>query len=52
MYLAHKLVLDALIAGDEDAADAELRRHIRIPEGYEALIENGKRRHAKLRPDD
>jgi GntR family transcriptional regulator, transcriptional repressor for pyruvate dehydrogenase complex len=52
MALAHRLVLDALIAGDEDAADAELRRHFRIPEGYEELVENGKRRTSKTRPND
>lgn len=43
MPLAHQLVLDAVIAGDEDAADAELRRHIRIPQGYEDLLEGSGR---------
>ncbi|MBE0530001.1 MAG: FadR family transcriptional regulator [Rhodospirillales bacterium] len=49
MPLAHKLVLDALIAGDEEAADAELRRHIQIPQGYEELVENGERQSSRVR---
>ena len=38
MPLAHSLILDAIVAGDEDAAEAEYRRHMKIPEGYEELL--------------
>ncbi len=39
MPLAHSLILDAIVAGNEDAAEAEYRRHMKIPEGYEELLD-------------